>query len=1125
MLTTGPPQPLDSAPHLTYTSLRLSGNIGVPAPAGAPPHAGKNSGGPVRSTSSARSSCAAVAFFLLAFPALVSAQVDTGVISGAVTDPSGAAVPNAQVIIRNEGTAQSQQLLTDNHGLFVSLPLYAGAYSVQVSANGFKTSVQQVTLDVSQRVALNFVLDVGAVNQTVVVSANPAELETEESTLSSLQSKQNIEYLPLNGPNFAQLMGLAPGVMPAQTGAGAGGGGVPITMKRGVTGYSVNGLRLEENTFLIDGILDNENHNGLGILIFPPIDAIDEFREETSVADAQFGRGGAGTVNLVYKSGSQHYHGDLFEFFRNSALDARNFFDSSIPEFRRNQFGGSLGGPLIPGPAAKTFFFLDYQGVQTRRGQTLISTVPTLAARSGDFSQYPQKIFNPLTGPQRAPFPDNQIPSMLIDPVGRNLINLYPAPNRPGLANNFVFAPVFRISENDEDLKVDHTFSDFDSAWFRYSHSSVNEFDPGSLPAPAVGGGQPTGNVSQPANQAVLSETHLFSPTTVNQARLAWSRLALTSTNLDYGQYLAQTIGIPGANLPGVPLTSGLPLINVNGFSALGENPYNPAVLISNDYQANDDVTFVRGRNTFKAGVQFIRLQYNAFQSSATRGILNFSTAYSASLTSPAGTGLGAADLLLGRPISGNIQFLSGAGTRGFRQSDVAAYFQDTLKLTQALTLNLGLRYENFIGWPWTEVANRMFQFVPSQQTVLQVGTGGIPPSGVHPRNNDFAPRLGLAYSLGPTTVLRAAAGVFYSAPQFDITRNLAANPPEAVTSAFTNNQFDFAGAHPASAGFARPAVGVIPGAQLNAVDPFAKTPTTYQWNFAVEQRLPDSILLTAAYVGSKGTFLEARPDINQPIPGTTPIAQRRPFPLFQGIFASENIDNSSYNGLQISVNRPFAHGLDFSLSYTFSHAIDYASGDFIAPMDSYNILLDRGNADFNVPNRLVGSFSYQFPSKFSGWNAKLLNGWQANGILSVYSGLPFSVGSATNTLNIGSGTRANRVCNGALANPTIADWFNLSCFAAPGPQQWGNSGRNILQGPDTRSLDFSLFKNFALNASETRTLQFRAEAFNVFNVPLFNNPNATIGAPGAGTITSAGAPLTLQRTSREIQLALRLFF
>jgi hypothetical protein len=447
---------------------------------------------------------------------------------------------------------------------------------------------------------------------------------------------------------------------------------------------------------------------------------------------------------------------------------------------------------------------------------------------------------------------------------------------------------------------------------------------------------------------------------------------------------------------------------------------------------------------------------------------------------------------------------------------------QDDFKATSKLTINAGLRYQNFIGWPYEEVKDRMYQFVPATGSLVRVGTQGIPRSGHFGNNLDFAPRVGLAYKLPHDTVIRAAYGIFFSAPQVASTYDINFNPPETISSAFTNNQFDFANAQPA--GFIRSAT-VAPGASLVYLDPHAKTPMTQQWNATIAHQFPGSLLLTAAYVGSKGTWLNGYPDINEAVPGLTPIASRRPFPMFQTIYGLENVDNSSYNALQLTVARRLTNGLAFQVAYTYSHAIDYASGNISTPMDSYNIRLDRGNADFHVPHRFVPSWTYLLPFHANGALKQIVQGWQLNGILSLYSGLPFSVGSATNTLNNGKNTRANRVCGGSLSNPAVAGWFNLNCFTPPGPQQWGNGGRNILQGPATKQLDFSAFKDFPLSSDSSRYLQFRSEFFNILNIPQFNNPNATSGAPGAGTLTSAGSPRTLQRISREIQFALKLYW
>ncbi len=793
-----------------------------------------------------------------------------------------------------------------------------------------------------------------------------------------------------------------------------------------------------------------------------------------------------------------------------------------------NQYGGTLGGPLLPGKDTRTFFFADFQGTRTRQGQSLVDSVPTAAERAGDFSAFSQVIFNPLAQTasgstfQRQPFPGNQIPASMINPVGRNLMNLYPLPNQAGTVNNYLYAAPRAITENSFDGKLNRTFSDSDSGWARYSHSFFNIYEPGQLPPPAVGGGPPSGPNYQTADQAVLSETHIFSPRAVNQARFGFTRLNDQSLNVDYGQNLALDAGIAGVNVPGNIESSGLPLINITGLTPLGENGFSPAIIVSNNFQWNDDVTYIRGKHALSFGAQFLRIQYNVFQSTSERGSMSFTTAYTSNPASGGATGLGAADLLLGKPLSGSLIYVP--GIIGMRQSDVAAYVQDDFKISSRLTVNMGVRYENFIGWPWKEVDNRMYQFVPATGSLAQVGTNGIPRSGHYGNNANFAPRIGLAYKLPKDTVIRAAYGVFYSAPQVASTYDINFNPPETISAAFTNSQFDFTGARPASAGFNRSNT-VASGASLVYLDPHAKTPMTQQWNATIAHQFPGSILVTAAYVGTKGTWLNGYPDINEAVPGTSPIASRRPFPLYNTISGLENIDNSSYNGLQLTAARRLSSGLDVQIAYTYSHAIDEASGNIVTPMDSHNIRLDRGSADFNVPHRFVASWAYLLPLHASGVLKQVVQGWQLNGIVSLYSGLPFSVGSASNTLNIGKGTRADRLCGGSLANPTVADWFNLGCFATPGTLQWGNGGRNILMGPPTRQLDFSVFKDFPLSADGSRYLQFRSEFFNILNIPQFNNPSATFGAPGAGTVTSAGSPRTLQRISREIQFALKLYW
>ena len=1070
---------------------------------------------------------------LLAVPVAESQNVDTGLITGEVHDVSGGVINGVSVNLKNAATGLSSQTVTDSHGLFVSPPLAPGDYEVEVQLTGFNTERERLTLEVAQRASISFVLSPGSTSNTVDVVATAAQLETESSSLSNVRTETAVQNLPLDGRNFANLMGLAAGATPAQTQIT---GQMALSEVRGATGYSVNGLRMEENHILLDGISDSENHNGLGIVLFPPLDAVEEFREETSVPDARFGRGGGGTVNLVFKSGTSQFHGELFEYLRNSDLDARNFFDkSTIAPFKNNQFGGTFGGPLQRGSDPQTFFFLDYQGTRTRQGLTFVDTVPTEAYRQGNFAGGAE-IFNPLTTTAsgtsytRLPFANNVIPANLINPVSLNLINLYPLPNLPGTANNYVYSPVRSADEDEFDVRVDRRFSQADNGFIRYSQARDLIYQPGPLPAPAVGG-VISGISQEPSKQAVISENHVFSPAIVNTFRVGWSRIAITTTDANAGNPLASKLGIPGSNVPGDPLTDGLPLITIAGATTLGSAGNLPALIVTNNYQVDDNISLSLGKHTLQIGGQFQRLQYNLFQVSNLRGTMAFTTAYTSDPSHLAGTGIGLADLLLGAPVSGSLQYLD--GDRGFRQSQLAFFIQDDYRVTDKLTVNLGLRYENYLGWPWEEVNHRAYAFIPSNGgSVAQVGTDGIPVSGVNNNSLNFMPRVGLAYKLHPKTVFRAAYGIFYSAPQLPLTVNPAGNPPEIVSTAFTNNQYSYGTASLISDGFSHPAVGSPLGSALTYIPVKTPLPMTQQWNAAIQHQLTGSTLITIAYAGTSGTHLEGSNNLNQPVPGNTSIISRRPYPLYTTINEIEDTASSKYNGLQVSGERRLSAGLTFQISFVYSHALDYISENPGAGgasfLDSYNHKYDYGNSDFNIPRRLSASWNYLLPFKHDGFLHWAVNGWQLNGILSIYDGLPFTVLSATNTLNTGATSHAEYVgtASGVLPSgqQSVAHWFNVAAFTTPPLLQFGDVGKNSLGGPPTRQLDASLFKNFKIGEGE-KNLQFRTEVFNVFNTAQFNNPASTIGAAGVGTITSAGSPYTLQRLSREIQFALKFSF
>jgi outer membrane receptor protein involved in Fe transport len=1059
--------------------------------------------------------------------ALQAQIVETGTITGLVRDNTGAVVDKAHVTVRSAGTGLTTNTATDSQGIYVSPPLAPGEYTVEIEALGFSKAVQHIRLEVGQRAAADAVLAVGQATDTIDVASSGSLLETESSSVSNLRTEEEVRDLPLNGRNFAELLGLGAGVVPGQSQLA---GSIPYAQQRGPTSYAVNGLRMTENRFLLDGIGDNENHNGLGVVIFPPVDAVEEFSEETTDADARYGRGAGGTINAIYKSGTNQYHGEVFEFLRNSALDTKNYFDTGAkPGFRMNEFGATFGGPLFSKKDPKTFFFADYAGQRTSQGLTNINTVPDFTVNSVgyDFSAYSQKIKNPATGTF---FAGNVIPfSALTTPqvqVGEKILALYQkyaTPNRPGYttANNFLYNPPRIINEDAFDVKVDHRFSDADNAFIRYSQSQDNILQPGILPAPLVGANV-SGPASQPAHQAVLSETHIFSPATINTVRFGWSRIFITAQNFNAGKNLPTQLGIPGVEVPGDPLSDGLPVLKFTGYTSLGDAANSPTQIGTNNYQLDDSVNLVRGKHSLDIGAELVRLQYNMYQTGAEHGSMTFSGSY---------TGLPFADLLFGAPKSGTYQYQK--GTRGFRQTDLAFYAQDNWKATSRLTLNLGVRYENFLGWPWTEVNNRMYQFDPALSTtqVFQVGTHGIPRSGVSGNNFNFMPRVGLAYRVTPKTVFRAGYGIYYAAPNVANSSGLSMNAPALDYWAFNNTTYGAAQASGApfnyvSNGFvhtpATSASALPSGLPLSAVDPHAKTPYSEQWHASIQQQITPTTTITAAYVGNVGVHLDGLVDINQGSPGTTNVTVGRPYPFFNQIYQLQTSLVSNYNALQITAERR-AGNLSFLASYTYSHALDENSGSPGSIVNSYNKHADYGNSDQNIPNRFVASVNYKLPFHASGKLRPVVQGWHVNAILNFYDGLPFSVTSRA----IGDGITERAQLTGARTpgfKSTLSQWVDPAAFAAPAAGTWGNSGRNILRGPGTKDVDFSVFKNFTL--AESKSLEVRGEFFNLFNTPLFNNPtNLTVGGAGFGSISSAGSPTTLQRTSREIQLAAKLYF
>jgi len=1077
------------------------------------------------------SSLLLIALGLLFTGSSAQGQVERGTITGIVSDSTGAVLNKAEVTITNLSTSAVAHIFTDEQGVFVAPPLESGDYEVKIESPGLQKVLKRLRLEVAQRIRADATLTVASASQTVEVEASTIQFDTETSTLSSLRTEEAVHDLPLNGRNFAELLGLGAGVVPGQSQLTTS---IPYAQQRGPTTYGVNGLRMTDNRLLLDGIGDNENHNGLGVVVFPPIDAVEEFREETSTPDARYGRFSGGVINLAYKSGTSKYHGEVFNFFRNSALDAKNYFDARKPGFRMNSFGATFGGPLGHRADPRTFFFSDYAGQRISQGLTYIDTVPVWGPQGvGDFSLYPTVVRDPVT---HAAFPGNVVPSAYLastaSKVGQNVLALYTkyaVPNVTGatIANNFRYTPQRIDNSNAFDARVDHTFSQSDNAFLRYSHSTDDILQPGPLPAPLVGG-VVSGPAQQPAHQAVLSETHLFSQSLLNTARFGWSRIFILAKNFDHGLNLPTQLGIPGViNSSDVANTDGLPLFSIVGFSSIGDPVNSPTQIGTNNYQVNENLSWFKSKHSFDFGAEILRPQYNIFQTSSEHGVLVFPNLY---------TGFSLGDLLLGTPYQGWRQYQQ--GTRGFRQWDISFYAQDNYKVNGRLTINAGLRYDNFLGWPWVEVKDRMYQFDPSFSTtqVFHVGTNGVSRSGTRGSNVNFAPRVGVSYKIASRTTLHAGYGIYYAASNVVNSSGLSANAPADDYWAFYNGAYGASSFNYLSDGFVHTAAtSNAPAlAPLNSVDPNVKTPYSEQWHLSVQQQIGSSNRITVAYVGNVGKHLDALYDINQATPGTSlaTLQSRRPYPYFGQINQLQTNQISNYTGLQITAERR-EKNLSFQASYTYSHALDENSATSLgagAAVNYYNQRADYGNSDLDIPNRFVGSVSYSLPFRASGFSKPLVEGWQFNAIAAYSDGLPFSVLAGANTLNISDSITPRAalhtgVGNGSLptGRRTIKAWFNTAAFTNPGPQQWGNSGRNILQGPGTKNIDFSVFKNLQLR--EKGQLQLRAETFNLFNTPQFNNPSATVGTSSFGTISSAGSPTTLQRTSREIQLAAKLSF
>ena len=1041
----------------------------------------------------------------LLVPATIAAQTHRASVRGTVYDPRQAAIPGASISVTRLETGEVRNVTTSRDGEYAITSLPAGAYEIKVDATGFKSHGQKLELLVNQELRLDVDLRVGGPAIEDEVLSDRVPLKRDSASLGTVIENSQITGLPLDGRNFYELSLLVPGaVPPAQGSAGSA---------RGDFAFSVNGAREDANNFLLDGVYNiDPKLNTFGVR--PSVDAIREFEMLTSTYDASFGRNPGAQVNVILNSGSNDFHGSLFEFHRNAALDARNFFAPAgepKPKYIRNQFGGAIGGPI---KHDRTFFFADYEGTRSREGITRITNVPTALERAGNFSQ---SLFgvprNPFTG---MPFDNGVIPDFFINPVGRAIANLYPLPNRNVPFQNFVSSPILRDDNDSFDARIDHKLTDRADLTFRYSFGDRDLFEPFTGPTfsllPGFGD-----TVKRRSQNGMGALTLVLTPNLVNESRVAFSRVAASVTQ--EASVLNSDVGLPTISPRARDL--GLSFITITGFSPLGDEGNNPQNSVTNVYQFLNNASWVRGNHLFKFGADLRFSQQNAFRDVESRGRLQFSPFFQ--LTNNA---LG--DLLLGFPLLTSVARVD--NPQQIRTESYNFFINDSYRVTQRLTLNAGLRYE--YNSPPVDADDRANIFDVATRSLVQVGTNGVPRSGFEADKNNFAPRVGFAWSIGDETVLRAGYGIYYDQSPLAPAEALYFNSP------FFDNNIFFS----------------LPGLPLTLNDPFPsffpfplpdsalaiqrdlRTGYMQHWNLNIERQIGSSSVLEVAYVGSKGTKLLTARDINQPQPSVLPPGLPfvpRPDPRFDDIDLLESRANSIYNALQARFQQRLTRGFSALASYTWSKSIDDASnffssaGDPNFPQNSFNVAAERGLSNFDVRHRFSLSYSYELPFRKpgNGFVAHLVNGWETFGIVTLQSGRPFTVallseidnsGTGRSILGFGANDRPNLIGNPELSNPTTDQWFNTAAFAFSAPGTFGNAGRNILEGPGFQNINMSLLKNTRFN--ERFNLQFRAEAFNLFNHPNFNLPDNFLGSPTFGRITSARDP-------RHIQFGLKLLF
>lgn len=1091
----------------------------------------------------------------------IRAQANGARIDGTITDPQNLPLPGVKLVLSETATGLHRTAETSSSGTYDFSGLLPGTYALTTELSGFQTKTINVVLQVDQQVRLDFGLELAKLSQEIMVQTVAPLIHREDASLGEVVDHAMTNELPLNGRHFLELALLVPGVHMSN---GAQEGSMnPLYWRPGQdSAISVSGGRPNSNFYLLDGTTNTDPAFNTYVISLSP-DTIREFKVETLNYSAQYGGAGGGIVHVITTSGTNQFHGTLYEFLRNNVFDAREFTSpAQLPHFSQNQFGGSLGGPIRKNRA---FFFGNYEGFRNSEGQSGILSVPPLAERLGNFSGGPP-IYDPDTAQPNPNFnpnlpvsptnakiirqqlPGNIIPAPRINSIAAAVLSQFVvAPNLPGNTNNYSDTRAGHLTNDQLSGRLDYQASGRGTFFGRYSLSVERGFTPENLP----GFGSLHHNTVQ---NLTLNYTRIFSPTLVSISSFGLQRMALSRWGEKaFGQNLVAQLGIPGVGFGG-PEAYGLPAFDVQGFNRIGDAILaTPVKYFDTLFQWGEVSNWQRGSHALRLGGDVRRFRWPMLGFFQNRGYFQFSPGFTTQTGTNDGTGNALASFLLGLPVVAQRQ--AGIPTMDMRQTYLDGFVQDDWRVRSNLTLNLGLRYE--LNTPLYDIQKFLsnLDFVNGALVAYQGGQAGYPRNLAYTNYSNFAPRFGISYSpFGDRTVFRAAYGIFYAPIDMNTWCNQVHNVPLVFPETLQSDNFV-----PSirQIGFGDPVLGrtVV---SFAALDPRAATGYVQQWNFNIQRQLSASSMVEVGYIGARGVHLQRAHLINNAQPGPGPIGPRRPFQKIpfvpdtvipagvnvlsttfpvSGINRLEDSASSSYNAGYVTFRRKFSKGLSLMGNYTYSKNLSDAP-DFRSPMfesaipqDNYNLRREWG-LSCDLRQRLAASMLYRIPltTKTTFWRHSApvvswaIANWQVATILQIQSGFPYTISVFGDTANAGTLLGENPVradvvpgVNPNLDQRTADRWFNTAAFFTPPAFQFGNVGRNAMVGPSLQVLDATLYRNF--HVTGRLQMQFRAEFFNALNHTNFGTPNRFVNTPQFGTITKPATP------AREIQFALKLIF